>query len=233
MSTNSSRSTALLEVAEVVCDLQHLLDHAETALPHLTESAAKLIPGAECAGITLVRRKGGPESAAASHRFAVLLDEVQRLHREGPAISAVDEDEIIRIDDLAAAERWPRYRDDAIRLTPIRSIMSVRFAIDSKSAGALTFYSERPAAFDDASVELALVFATHTALVWNIVRRSEQFQCALASRDVIGQAKGMIMERFDTDAGRAFELLKRLSQSSNVPVAQIARQCVEADHPPR
>jgi AmiR/NasT family two-component response regulator len=63
-----------------------------------------------------------------------------------------------------------------------------------------------------------------------MVRRDEQFRSALASRDIIGQAKGMIMERFKIDAVQAFELLKRLSQSSNTPLAVVARQLVESEH---
>ncbi len=98
---------------------------------------------------------------------------------------------------------------------------------------ALNFYAESPNAFDEESVELGLIFATHTALVWSLLRRDEQLRSALVSRDVIGQAKGIVMERFDTDAVHAFELLKTLSQTSNVPVAEIARRLVNADHPPR
>lgn len=70
------------------------------------------------------------------------------------------------------------------------------------------------------------MLATHAALAWHMVRRDEQFRSALASRDVIGQAKGMLMERFDLDAVRAFELLKRLSQNMNTPLADVAQQVV-------
>ncbi len=77
-----------------------------------------------------------------------------------------------------------------------------------------------------------MIFATHTALMWSMVRRAEQFRNALASRDIIGQAKGMLIERFKVDAEQAFDLLKRLSQTSNTPVANIARQLVLAEHPP-
>ena len=69
-----------------------------------------------------------------------------------------------------------------------------------------------------------LIFATHTALAWNMLRRDEQFRSALASRDVIGQAKGMLMERFGIDAVRAFDLLKRLSQDSNTPLHEVAER---------
>jgi AmiR/NasT family two-component response regulator len=69
-------------------------------------------------------------------------------------------------------------------------------------------------------------------LAWNMVRRDEQFRSALASRDIIGQAKGMIMERFRIDAVQAFELLKRLSQSSNTALVVVARQLVESERHP-
>jgi hypothetical protein len=81
----------------------------------------------------------------------------------------------------------------------------------------------------DGSVDLGLIFATHTALVWNTVQREQQFRTALVSRDNIGQAKGMLMERFDIEAAGAFELLKRVSQESNTPVAQIAQRVITGD----
>lgn len=58
-----------------------------------------------------------------------------------------------------------------------------------------------------------------------------QLRRGLATRDIIGQAKGMLMERFDVDSAAAFELLVRLSQQSNTPLAVIARKLVEIDHP--
>lgn len=64
-----------------------------------------------------------------------------------------------------------------------------------------------------------------------MLRRDSQFRSALASRDIIGQAKGRLMERFQIDAGAAFQLIKRLSQESNTPVVEIAQRLVEADYP--
>jgi AmiR/NasT family two-component response regulator len=63
-------------------------------------------------------------------------------------------------------------------------------------------------------------------VAWNSARRDEQFKRALASRDTIGQAKGMIMERYGVDAVQAFELLRKLSQDSNVPLVQVATELV-------
>lgn len=112
-------------------------------------------------------------------------------------------------------------------------MLSFQMFADHKTMGALNFYAEQPDAFDDAAVEIGVIYATHGALAWRMLRRDREFRSALASRDLIGQAKGMIMERFGIDAVQAFELLKRLSQSTNTPVVDVARQLVEAErrHP--
>jgi AmiR/NasT family two-component response regulator len=99
------------------------------------------------------------------------------------------------------------------------------------TTAALNFYAEPVNAFDDGSVNLGLIFATHTALVWNMMGRDLQFRSALVSRDVIGQAKGRLMERFDIDAAEAFELLRQMSQESNTPITHIARRVVTGDRP--
>jgi AmiR/NasT family two-component response regulator len=64
-----------------------------------------------------------------------------------------------------------------------------------------------------------------------MLRRTGQFQAALASRDCIGQAKGMLMERFDIDAAAAFSLLARLSQNINTPVSEVARRLTASCEP--
>lgn len=203
------------------------------ALGKLIEHAADSVSGAEYAGITVANHQRFVETAAATHRYPVVLDEIQSRYQQGPCLSAAWEHHCIRIDDLATDDRWPRYRDEAIEQTPIRSIMAFRLFGDSKTVGALNFYAEPAHAFDDDSVERGLIYAAHTALTWKVLRRDEQFNSALASRDFIGQAKGLVMERFRIDAVAAFEVLKRLSNESNTPVAEIAQQLVEADPLPQ
>jgi len=115
----------------------------------------------------------------------------------------------------------------------VRSIVSFQLFGEGKSIAALNLYAEPARAFDDESVELGLVFAAHTTVAWNMMRRQEQFSSALASRDLIGQAKGILMERFGINALAAFELLRRLSQESNTRLADIARRLVDSAHPGR
>ncbi|WIM85867.1 GAF and ANTAR domain-containing protein [Candidatus Mycobacterium wuenschmannii] len=218
------------EVADLVQDLQHK-KHVELddVLAELTNTAVEVMPGAQYAGITLTSRDGKVQSASATDRYPELLDEIQQRHAQGPCLSAAWEHHTVRIDDMTREERWPLYCKEAVAETPIRSIIAFQLFADHNHMGALNFYAQTPGAFDDDAAETGYLLATHAAVAWNIVRRDEQFRSALASRDIIGQAKGMIMERFTIDAIQAFELLKRLSQSSNTPLTEVARKLVESE----
>jgi AmiR/NasT family two-component response regulator len=96
----------------------------------------------------------------------------------------------------------------------------------------LNFYAENPHAFDARSLEQGRIFATHTALAWIAMRRDSQLRSALASRDTIGQAKGILMERLGIDAVGAFNLLKKLSQESNTVLVHIAEQVISSRNSP-
>jgi hypothetical protein len=225
-----ARNPLVLEFAEKVRTLQERSSAGVRAtLDELTASAAAAMPNADHVGITVVDRRGAVSTVGPTHRTARLLDKIQDTVREGPCLAAAWQQHVMRIDDMSTETRWPRYRRDAIELTPVRSVVSFQLFVEAKAMAALNFYAERPHAFDEESVEIGLIFATHTAIAWNVIRRDDQFRSALASRDIIGQAKGMLMERFKVDAVHAFELLKRLSQDSNTPLAKVAEQLVRAE----
>lgn len=220
----NSRSDRYLQATRLVSDLHRCAAFdIPTLLREVVEGAAELVPGAQYAGVSVNHRRHPSDSAAATHRYPVLLDEIQHRCQQGPGLSAGALQESIRVDDLVCDDRWPLYREHAVEQTPIRSILSVGMFKEGGTTATLGFYSEVPNAFDDESVSIGLVFATHTGLVWNMARRDEQFRSALASRDVIGQAKGRMMERFTIDDAQAFAMLKVMSQDSNTPIAQIAQ----------
>jgi len=226
------RSRLIRELAELVQTLQQQQRETDVdaVLRELTKSAVKSMLGAQYAGITIATRDGKVRTASATNSYPFLLDQIQQRHDQGPCLSAAWEQHVVRINDLTLDDRWPAYCREAVEATPIRSVLSFQLFADHHSMGALSFYAEQPNVFGDEAAELGLILATHTALAWNTLRRDEQFRSALASRDIIGQAKGMIMERFKIDAVQAFELLKRLSQNSNTPLVVVARQLVEAEH---
>ncbi|MGV0745135.1 GAF and ANTAR domain-containing protein [Mycolicibacterium sp. XJ870] len=225
--SDSPHRVIALQISELIRDIQQRpTTDVDAVLSELAESGVSYIPTAQHGGITIATRDGKLHTAAATSDYAVLLDKIQQRCAEGPCLTAAWEQHITKIDDVETEQRWPAYCKDARDETPIRSIMAFQLYADQQTMGALNFYAEQPYAFDAEAIEAGLIVATHTALAWNLLRRDEQFRSALASRDIIGQAKGMIMERFKIDSVQAFEVLKRLSQSSNVPLADIARDIV-------
>jgi GAF domain-containing protein len=214
-------------IAELVQDLYGRPDiDADTVIAELAEHAAVEIPGAQYAGVTVTRNAKHIDTPAATHKWPILLDEIQQRHREGPCLTAAWEEKIVHIASLESDERFPLFCRDALAHTPIRSIMAFELFIAGETMGALNVYAEGPHAFGPESKVIGLIFAAHSSVAWNSARRDEQFKRALASRDTIGQAKGMIMERYGVDAVQAFELLRKLSQDSNVPLIQIATELV-------
>jgi hypothetical protein len=204
-------------IAQIVQDLYGRPDaDSDTVIAELAEYAAVEIPGAQYAGVTVTRNKKHIDTPAATHKWPVLLDEIQQRHREGPCLTAAWEEKTIHVADLETDERFPLYARDALEQTPIKSVMAFQLWVAGETMGALNVYAET-----------ANVFAAHSSVAWNAARRDEQFKKALGSRDVIGQAKGMLMERYGVDAIQAFDLLRKLSQDSNTPLIEIAADLVE------
>jgi transcriptional regulator with GAF, ATPase, and Fis domain len=225
-------NTVAAQLAERISYLERAGLDATATLQELTDNGVLQVAGSQYAGITLAERGGNAvTNVVATHRYAKDLDAVQGQYGEGPCLAAAWEHQMILVADLRADERWPRYRREVLERTPIRSILSFELFVDGTTTAALSFYADQPHAFTEDSLELGRVFATHTALAWSMMRRRDQSRSALASRDIIGQAKGIIMERFNLDAVEAFELLTRLSQQSNTKVIDLAAKLIDSDYP--
>jgi transcriptional regulator with GAF, ATPase, and Fis domain len=222
---------AHLRIAELVQDLYSRPEtDSDTVIAELAEHAAVEIPGAQYAGITVTRNGKRIETPAATHHWPVLLDKIQARHQEGPCVTAAWQEKTVHVADLEMDDRFPLYRQDALAETPIRSIMAFQMFIAGEAMGALNVYAEEPNVFDAETRTMGLIFAAHSSVAWSSARRDEQFKRALESRDTIGQAKGMIMERYGVDAVQAFEVLRKLSQDSNVPLHRIATDLVSKAH---
>ena len=224
-------ATIANQLLELVTNLEREQSDTAAGLHELLDNGVHHVTGSQYAGITLAEKDTSVSSVVATHRYPMVLDAIQDSCGEGPCLAAAWEHHIMHIADLNSEERWLRYRRLALEQTPIRSILSFELSIDGRNMAALNFYAERPHAFNDESMELGTVYATHTALAWSMLRRQDQLRSALASRDIIGQAKGVIMERFDIDAIEAFELLTRVSQQSNIKLIDIARALIDSEHP--
>lgn len=214
-------------IAEIVQELYGRPDaDSETVIAELAEHAAVEIPGAQYAGVTVTRNGKHIDTPAATHKWPLLLDEIQQRYGEGPCLTAAWEEKTVHLANMETDERFPRYARDVLAQTPIRSVIAFQLWIAGETMGALNVYAEKPNVFSAETREIGLVFAAHSSVAWNAARRDEQFKKALASRDVIGQAKGMLMERYGVNAIQAFDLLRKLSQDSNTPLIQISTELV-------
>ncbi|OBG25307.1 GAF and ANTAR domain-containing protein [Mycobacterium sp. 852002-51057_SCH5723018] len=188
-------------------------------------AAVDLIDGVDSADILLISGADQFESLAATSQLAVDLDGIQQRCGQGPCMDAASGDLVVRSNDLREEQRWPRFAEAALAVG-VHSMLSFQLYTHDRRQGALNLVGLKPDVFNPDAEAVAAMLATHAAIALIADDKRLQFQSALASRDIIGQAKGMIMERFDVDAVRAFELLKTVSQSTNTPVADLAADLV-------
>jgi hypothetical protein len=224
-------ATIVNQLVELVTNLERESSDTAAGLHELIDNGVDHVTGCQYAGITLAEKSKSVSSVVATHCYPMVLDAIQNRFGEGPCLAAAWEHHVMHIVDLYSDRRWPCYRRHALEQTPIRSVLSFELFVDGTTMSALNFYADQPHAFNEESVELGTVYATHIALAWSMMRRQDQFRSALASRDIIGQAKGVIMERFNLDAIEAFGLLTRLSQQSNTRLVYIAAALIDSEHP--
>lgn len=202
-------------------------------LTEVTETSVRLLPGVEYAGVTLVNGKRHIlQSTAATGPIPNMLDGMQETHRQGPCLDAIWHHHTVRVDDYSTETRWPKFVADLRESTDVKSSLSIQLYTHESELGALNLYSEQRGTFTPHIEELALAMAAHAAIGLSATRRSDQFRSALATRDIIGQAKGIIMERYNLSSVAAFKLLIKLSQERNTQIHDLAAQLVQKDHPP-
>lgn len=204
-------------------------DDHDIAVPDVVDAAQRLFDN--CDGASITRREGNAfATAATTGELACVGDEAQYAAEEGPCLHALVTNELTQTDDLTADERWPTLALTA-RSTRVRSVLSSPVP-DLNSAGAsasLNQYSVTPAAFTEDDAETALLLAAHVAGLATLsgatqvaTARAQQLDEAVATRDVIGQAKGILMERERITADQAFDILRRISQRMNRKLRDVA-----------
>jgi GAF domain-containing protein len=197
----------------------------DEVLANVTAAAIEIIPGVDTAGVLLITKGGKFETHAGTTELVHELDMLQEQFSEGPCVQAAIDELIVRTDDFREERRWPQYAPAALE-KGVRSGMSFKLYTSKNTAGALNLFAFEPNVFDSQSEAIGSVLAAHAAAAILASRHGEQLQSALTSRDVIGQAKGIIMERFKVDAVQAFEMLRNLSQTSNTKLTEIAQNVI-------
>jgi GAF domain-containing protein len=188
-------------------------------------SASEVIAGCEVAGVSLVRSHG-VVTLAATDDAARRADAWQVELGEGPAVNARRGGETVYSPDLGADASWQAWGARVADDLGLHSVVSYRLFTSRDTLGTLSLYSRRFDAFDDDDLQNGLALAAHIAMALAAQLRDEQMQTALVNRTVIGQAEGMLMERYGLTADRAFEVLRRISSDSNTKLHRVAEQLV-------
>ncbi|MET0964900.1 MAG: GAF and ANTAR domain-containing protein [Nakamurella sp.] len=201
------------------------------ALDRVCATAVLTIEGAELVGISQATAGRSFASLAGGDQLARTIDRLQCDAGEGPSIAAVADQQIIRIADLASDRRWPAFTMQATKYG-IRSLLAVRVTVGNRGWGVLSFYSSTPAVFRPQDEVTGLLLATFAAVAIADAQQQEHLRAGLKSRDLIGQAKGVLMERYHIDERKAFALLVRLSQDNNRRLIDIADRLVRTGEDP-
>jgi transcriptional regulator with GAF, ATPase, and Fis domain len=196
----------------------------EVLLKHIVVAATTEVPGAQYAGITLVtgRKISTP---AASDDLVVRIDQLQYEAGEGPCLDSARHHETVRSDDMREEPRWPRFARKAADLG-ILSMLSFQLFVQDDNFGALNLYSEDAGAFGPQSENDGILLASHAALAMTAARTHAGLLTALDNRDLVGQAKGILMERYKITGVEAFGLLVASSQAVNRKLRDVADHLV-------
>jgi GAF domain-containing protein len=183
--------------------------------------ASAMVPGAYEATITMVRKDRHCYSAAATSALASDFDVLQDETGEGPCLDAIWQQETIRVNDLASDPRWPVLGPRAAE-RGVGSMLCLQLFVHRDTLGALDLLAHAKSAFTDESEHVGLLLASHAAIAAADAQHLENVTSALVNRDLIGQAKGILMERFKITSDQAFAVLAKVSQDTNRKLSAVA-----------
>ncbi len=221
--------TALNQMAGLVLSRETV----DTALELVTTLAAATTAGTLGAAVTVVDEHG-KRSRAASNAAVEQADSLQYELDEGPCLTAWQTRELVRIDDTTTDGRWPRWNEVVSRLG-VRSVVSAPLLVGEESIGAMKVYCERPMNYgphDEHVMRLlagqAAILLANTQSLQEARRLSRQLTEALASRDTIAQATGVLLAQGATGQQEAFATLAAAARRADRPVHEVARALLAA-----
>ncbi|MER5878140.1 ANTAR domain-containing protein [Streptomyces sp. NPDC060235] len=222
------RSATGFELADALTvAAQQLHDTVSThsTLKTAVRLAVHVLPGAEHAGISVIERKAHRETLAWTDEVVRSADALNAGREHLPYWNRLWTAPVARIEDSASVEEEG---DLALSSLGLRSVLSLRLRADRRRLTVLTAYAGKPRAFDDQATRVGRLFTAHVSIALETATMREQLTEAMRTRDLIGQATGILMERLDIDASEAFDSLVRTSQRENVKLRDLARRIVDA-----
>lgn len=204
-----------------------VLEPDDLVLGVVVSEALSVIPGADYVSLSIVNRDNRIRSRAPSHLIPERLDALQSELQEGPCFDSIREHRIVRVPDLTDHTPWPQFASSAVA-EGVRSMLAFQLFVEVDSFGALNLYSTTPNAFDQESEDISSGVAAHASLALANAQKQGQLYEAVASRDLIGQAKGILMERHKISEHEAFLLLTKVSSRENMKLRAVAEEFVRS-----
>jgi GAF domain-containing protein len=211
-------------------------------LEQVVKFTAGAVAGCDCASVTLYRH-GRVVDTVASDATAAELDDIQFASELGPGPEAMQSENPVYVPGLAESRRWPVLAATAAQLGVASAVchgLFVHRPAQWSALGVFTLYGTAPDAFTDEDREFGSILAVYVAVAVAMAQRRDEvdrreaaLHRALSTRDVIGQAKGILMERQKLSPGEAFDLLRRVSQRLNRKLAEVAQEVAETGAIPR
>ncbi len=215
-------------------DVVRLLDRFEDVtgfLDGLVRWAVDRTPGAEACGLT-VEEAGRGVTVTYSGDLAARGDERQYELDDGPCLQALRTGEVVAVADMAEESRWGLYPERALE-AGVHSSLSFPLSLGERGRGALNLYASRPHAFTDADGEAGRDWAGQASgamlVAWQMAERAKavgDLTQGMETRQVIGQAVGLLMAQRRCTADEAFDLLKGASQRNNEKLREVAARMV-------
>ncbi|MET1059619.1 MAG: GAF and ANTAR domain-containing protein [Nocardioides sp.] len=202
----------------------------EQTVDRVLEFALKAV-GCSYAGIIFVHRETRVETFAATDPLVEHLDKVQFEVGEGPDIEIIEDHRGIIVHDTEADGRWPAWSRQ-VADAGVRSMLGTRLHTSESTIGSLNLYDVRPGAFTGEDRDVAHILARHAAVAMAATREQSNLWKAIDARQLIGQAQGILMERFSIDADQAFTVLRRYSQDRNLKLNVVAERLIQSGRLP-
>lgn len=203
----------------------------EATTERIVELAVEVVPGCDHAGLSLVEHRK-INTVAATDDLVAKGDRRQYVLNEGPCLDTIRDEETIRSPRLAVDDRWPAWAPWVDEHLGVQSILCFQLFTSEHFYGALNLYSGRTGAFDSHDEAVGATLAAHASVAIETSRTIATLNNAVSSRTVIGQAEGMLMERFGLTPEQAFSVLVRVSQNENRRLALVAEELVKTRRMP-
>lgn len=221
-SVNGDNSTTLAEGFAAVALRPHtragLIETVEAVLAFSVRAV-----GCTHAGICLAQAGGKLSFAGATDSVAESIDQVQLELRKGPVFAALGSTDTIRLPDPGLDAGWPDWSAKAADLE-LCSALFLQLRAGGRPIGVLSLYSTRPDAFGDHDVAIAQILAQHASIAVASARNHTNLTQAGDAGELVGQALGILMERYAISNDQAFSILRRYSQDHNTKLREVALQ---------